>query len=131
MSLTELSKLNHSKHLAIWQQQVYSCRNSGTTVKAWCVQNGITEKSYYYRQRKVWEAAQQKTLNREALAQGSVSNAELPAVIPCTAPLVSVQHDLAGSSVSPSLVLRGKSWTVEVAAGCDPELLRLALRTVK
>ena len=63
--------------------------------------------------------------------QGSVSNSELPAVIPCTAPLVSVQHDLAGSSASPSLVLRGKSWTVEVAAGCDPELLRLVLRTVK
>ena len=89
------------------------------------------EKSHYYRQRKVWEAAQQKTLNRETLVQGSVSNSELPAVIPCTAPLVSVQHDLAGSSASPSLVLRGKSWTVEVAAGCDPELLRLVLRTVK
>ena len=97
MSLTELSKLNHSKHLAIWQQQVYGCRNSGTTINAWCAQNGVMEKSHYYHQRKVWEAAQQKTLNRETLVQGSVSNSDLPAHIPCTAPLVSVQHDPAGT----------------------------------
>ena len=131
MSLTKRSKLNHSKHLAIWQQRVYGCRNSGTTINAWCAQNGVMEKSHYYRQRKVWEAAQQKTLNGETLVQGGVSNSELPAVIPCTAPLVPVQHEQAGSSASPLLVLRGKSWTVEVAAGCDPELLRLVLRTVK
>jgi len=27
--------------------------------------------------------------------------------------------------------LRNDAWTVEVAAGCDPELLRMALRAVK
>ena len=86
MSLTELSKLNHSKHLAMWQQQVYGCRNSGTTVKAWCAQNGVTEKSYYYRQRKVWEAAQQKTLNRETLVQGSVSNVSVQPTHVCLTP---------------------------------------------
>ena len=124
MSLTKLSKLNHSKHLAIWQQRVYGCRNSGTTINAWCAQNGVMEKSHYYRQRKVWEAAQQKTMNRESLVQGSIQNSELPVLILCTAPLVSVQHDSAGNSASPSLVLRGKPWTVEVATDCDPQLLR-------
>ena len=50
-------------------------------------------------------------------------NSELPALILCTAPLVSVQHDSAGNSASPSLVLRGKPWIVEVATDCDPKLL--------
>ena len=56
-STTELSQLNHNKNLAHWQQLVYDCRNSGMTVKAWCAENGISEKTYYYRQRKVWDAA--------------------------------------------------------------------------
>lgn len=131
MSLAELSKFNHSKHLALWQQQVYNCRNSGMTVKAWCAQNGVTEKSYYYRQRKVWEAAQQKTLSQEVSVQAGQSNPNLPAIIPCAVPLVPEQQDQANYSASPALVLRGKSWTVEVNPGCDPEILRLVLRTVK
>ena len=56
MSSTELNKLNHCANLAQWQQLVYDCRHSGMTVKGWCAVNGVSVKSYYYRQRKVWEA---------------------------------------------------------------------------
>ena len=56
-STTELIQLNHHRNLAQWQQLVYDCRNSDMTVKAWCAENGISEKTYYYRQRKVWDAA--------------------------------------------------------------------------
>ena len=48
MSSTELSKLNHHANLAQWQQLMYDCRRSGMTVKAWCAENGVSEKSYYY-----------------------------------------------------------------------------------
>ncbi len=64
-STTELSKFNHCKNLAQWQQMVYDCRNSGMTVRAWCAAQGISEKSYYYRQRKVLEAAQQADVNKQ------------------------------------------------------------------
>jgi hypothetical protein len=49
---------------AVWQQLVYDCRHSGMTVRAWCAQNGVSEKSYYYRQRKVWEATQPEAMSR-------------------------------------------------------------------
>ena len=120
-STTELSMFNHCKNLAKWQQMVYDCRNSGMTVKAWCAENGINDKTYYYRQRKVWEAAQQQNIEQDAGMPG-----KLPAIIPCTAPLAA-----AVSAQPPALVLRGAAWTVEVNAGCDPELLHLALRWVK
>ncbi len=123
MSLTELSKLNHRKNLAQWQQLVQECRQSGMTVKAWWAQNGISEKSYYYRQKKVWEAAQQQKMVQEALRQ-----AALPAIIPCAAPITTAPSDVIQT---PALVLRSATWTVEVAADCEPELLRLALRAVK
>ena len=123
MLSTDLVELNHRKNLARWQQLVYDCRNSGMTVRAWCAQNGITEKAYFYRQRKVWKAVRQLKETREASRQ-----ADLPAIIPCALPLVSERQE---SAVTPALVLRSQTWTLEVNPGCDPELLRLALRAVK
>lgn len=123
MSSTELSKLNHHANLAQWQQLVYDCRHSGMTVRAWCAENSVSEKSYYYRQRKVWEATQPETVGR-----GSLSQPALPAIIPYAPPITSAGREPAAA---PALVLRSDTWTVEVAAGCDPELLRLALRAVK
>lgn len=120
---TDLVELNHRKNLARWQQLVYDCRNSGMTVRAWCAQNDITEEAYFYRQRKVWKAVRQLKETREASRQ-----ADLPAIIPCALPLVSERQE---SAVTPALVLRSQTWTLEVNPGCDPELLRLALRAVK
>ena len=123
MSSAELSKLNHHAHLAQWQQLVYDCRHSGMTVRAWCAQNGVSEKTYFYRQRKGWEATQPEAMN-----QGLSPQPAVPAIIPCAAPIAPAGKE---STVAPALVLRRGAWTVEVAAGCDPELLRLALRAVK
>ena len=39
-----------------WSEMIKECRNSGMTVRAWCKENGISEKIFYYRQRKVREA---------------------------------------------------------------------------
>ncbi|MGI6634150.1 MAG: IS66 family insertion sequence element accessory protein TnpA [Christensenellales bacterium] len=113
----------HHTHLAQWQQLVYDCRHSGMTVRAWCAQNGVSEKTYFYRQRKVWEAAQPEAMN-----QGLSPQPAVPTIIPCAAPIAPAGKE---STVAPALVLRRGAWTVEVAAGCDPELLRLALRAVK
>jgi len=123
MSSAELSKLNHHTHLAQWRQLVYDCRHSGMTVRAWCVQNGVSEKTYFYRQRKVWEATQRETANPQPSSQPA-----LPAIIPCTAPIASAGQE---SAAAPALVLRNGTWTMEVAAGCDPALLHLALRAIK
>ena len=122
-STTELCHLNHHKNLAQWQQLVYDYRNSGMTVRAWCAENGISEKTYYYRQRKIWDAAQQQKTEQNTDMPG-----KLPAIIPCTIPIATSS---AVSAQTPALVLRSASWTVEVNLGCDPELLRLVLRTVK
>ena len=120
---TELRQLNHRKNLAQWQQLVYDCRNSGMTVRAWCAENGISEKTCYYRQRKVWEAAQQQKVEQDADMPG-----KMPAIIPCAIPIATSS---AVSAQTPALVLRSTAWTVEVNPGCDPELLHLVLRTVK
>lgn len=38
-----------------WAEIIQACQSSGMTVKAWCLENGINIKSYYYRLRKLRE----------------------------------------------------------------------------
>lgn len=51
---------NTQSKLSEWSERVTACRSSGMTVKAWCAQNGLPEKTYYYWQRKVFQASAQK-----------------------------------------------------------------------
>ena len=119
----ELSKLNQRKNLARWQQQIYECRNSGMTIKAWCEEHGVARKSYYYHQGKVWQAAQEEKARRDTAPQ-----LPQPVIIPCASLLASTQQE---PVTAPAIVLRNETWTVEVNGGCDPELLQLVLRAVK
>jgi len=56
-----LQVYNAQQRLAYWTDAVTRCRSSGLSVKAWCSQEGICEKTYYYWQRKIYNAACQQT----------------------------------------------------------------------
>lgn len=43
--LMTILEAKRKTRLAVWQQHIQS---SGLTVRAWCTQNGCSEKSYYY-----------------------------------------------------------------------------------
>ncbi|MCM1565009.1 MAG: IS66 family insertion sequence element accessory protein TnpB [Dehalobacter sp.] len=51
-----LQALSANQRLAEWTERISSCRNSGISIKQWCRENGIVEKTYYYWQRRVFEA---------------------------------------------------------------------------
>jgi len=42
--------------LSQWAEMVRECKQSGMTVRAWCIENGMNEKAYFYRQRRVRRA---------------------------------------------------------------------------
>lgn len=40
-----------AKDLALekcWRERIKECRQSGLSVKAWCLQNGLNNSAYYY-----------------------------------------------------------------------------------
>ena len=41
--------------LTAWAGMVSACNSSGKTIKEWCRENGISEKTYHYRKRAVRE----------------------------------------------------------------------------
>ena len=61
--------MKHAALLQEWSGRIAECRTSGKSVKAWCAEQGITIKTYYYWEKKfVTEATQQLTLPAPAQA---------------------------------------------------------------
>ena len=47
-----------------------ACRSSGMTVRAWCRENGLSEKTYYYWQRRLFQAlSEQQVSHKTAFAE--------------------------------------------------------------
>ena len=55
--------MKHAALLQEWSARIAECRTSGKSVKAWCNEQGIAIKTYYYWEKKfVTEAIQQVSL---------------------------------------------------------------------
>ena len=64
------------------------------TVKAWCAQNGLSEKTYYYWQRKVFQASTQEETTRfvEITGNGLGESATVAATIQANGFLVKIHN---------------------------------------
>ena len=49
-----LQPLGSEQRMALWSERVSACRSSELSVKQWCLENEINEKTYYYWQRKLY-----------------------------------------------------------------------------
>lgn len=52
-----MDKITHEMRLNQWTLIIRECRGSGMAVKAWCLENNVNEKQFYYWQRRVREEA--------------------------------------------------------------------------
>jgi len=52
-----MDKITHEMRLMQWVPIIRECRGSGMTVKAWCLENNVNEKQFYYWQRRIREEA--------------------------------------------------------------------------
>lgn len=55
--MDKLTVASHEAKLALWTERIRECKASGLTVKEWCRQNGLGDKSYYYWMRKIKKEA--------------------------------------------------------------------------
>jgi hypothetical protein len=59
-----LQSLDKTQRMEKWTQRVSECRSSGLTVRKWCEQHEINEKTYYYWQRRIWESMNESRSSR-------------------------------------------------------------------
>ena len=76
---SEIRTVKRQFMLEEWKKQIIDCRSSGLPVKEWCRQNGVNDKTYYYRLRQVRE----KCLEARAEKAEKTSEQEnIQAVVP-------------------------------------------------
>jgi len=53
---TTIAEIKKKVSLNEWQQRIIDCQNSGMSVRAWCLENGINSSTYYLNLKKIRES---------------------------------------------------------------------------
>ena len=99
-----------------WEEIVKTCRNSGQTIRDWCEDNGVNEKSFYYWQRKFREQACQ------------VITQNIPA--PLT-PFAEINMTQPVKAETIAVTIKIGETTAEIHNGADTETVEFVIRTLK
>lgn len=115
-----IRQLTQEERLRKWAEIINTCRSSELTTRAWCAENGIGIKSYYYWQKKIWERVRESE-------RGSAALVELPAA---ARQENAVQEKPAKTSNYVLATVQTKSFQVELYEGISSELAKLVLTVV-
>lgn len=126
-----MDQTTHDIRRANWLEIIQQCqqRPANTTIKQWCLDQGISEKAYYYWLRKIRkEAAEQLAVPAAVSKTSPVSFAELPFSY-TDASMKSSEPD-AILPVHPTAVFKCNNLTIAVTNDISDALLSRILREV-
>ena len=116
-----ISTVKQELRLQEWSAQIEAQQSSGLTVQKWCEENGLSTKTYYYRLRRLREAAIKKT--QMGTLQPTTSQPELVQYTPPTG--------YVAEPTPQSIVIRTSSTTVEIPMNTNPEVVAAAVSFLK
>lgn len=112
-------KVKHQYLLSKWRPIIQECRSSGMTIKAWCQENNVDEKQFFYWQRQV----------REELCISEQSpTKQQPTVF---APLPIQTYHKEHGQFKPDLVISIGDYRLELANQTNTELLEAILKVLR
>lgn len=76
-----LQQMNANQRAQVWGRRIAACRSSGMTVREWCGQEGLSEKTYYYWQHKLYQMVSEETSFVEIPADQCSSGSEVVATV--------------------------------------------------
>ena len=115
--MSEIMEIRQQVRLNQWNAMVREREDSGLSVKAYCKQAGIATKTYYYRLRRLREAAIKCA--QSGTAQSTMPQPEL---VPYTPPT-----GLASEPAPQNIVIKTSSTTVEIPVNTSPEVVVAAV----
>ena len=126
--LSNTRAITSNYRLQQWAGIIQNQKESGLNVKSYCKESGINEQKYYYWQRKLREAANEKLTKDQSKVTGLISvKNESPAV------WAEVNMKMLSSTSAPvnnSIKVCRDGWSVMVEPGFDIGLLTETLRAV-
>lgn len=113
-----MDNITHKMRLTQWTPIIRECRNSGMSVRAWCIQNNVKEKQFYYWQRRI----------RGELfdSMKKIQPESQPNFVPLPAPSDSLRN----SSFSADMVVHIGNSTLELSNTVSEELLSKVLKVL-
>ena len=105
-----LQVISRQERLEKWASRIMACRSSGMTVRVWCRENQVPEKSYYYWHRQLFE-----TVSRQ-------SHFVQPAFAEITPPQ---------QAAVPTVTVRCSGMEADIYGGADTATIETVLRLLK
>ncbi len=135
----DISSLTPRKQVKLqyWLQVIHECRASGLTNEAWCAQNGVSIKNYYYWIAKIRKLAIEdipRKQNGTPLALPCETSCEISPPVPGKSGFEEVQlpsHAGTPSEGAPAAVIRIKGVSLEVFEHTSDPFLRRLLEAVR
>ena len=119
--MNEIMEIRQQVRLNQWSAMVREREDSGLSVKAFCKQAGIATKTYYYRLRRLREAAIKCA--QSGTAQSTTPQPELVQYIPPTG--------YVPDPAPQSIIIKTLSTTVEIPVDTSPEVVAAAVSFLK
>ena len=114
-----MDKITHEVRLKQWTSIIHECRNSGMTARAWCLENNVNEKQFYYWQRRVRKNTLESLVKADYQSHPSFVQLPIPA------------HSSENiSSFTPDMVLRIGDTVLELSNSTSEELLLKVLKGI-
>ena len=116
-----IQSLGQRQRLLEWSQRVAACRQSGLSVKRWCDENGVSLKTYYAWQKKVFSFIMEQQKLQMETEEHEGCFVELPA------PRRTVQQETGHLIANVQI---GQA-SVNLYSGADPKLAQALVQALK
>ena len=120
-----MDKITHKVRREQWLGIINECLSSGMSKTAWCKEHGISDKTFFYWQRKLREDAYISTIESSALP--AVKDISAPTTSPIDFVEVKIPEQNAAVSTvfRPDIIIRKNSFSLEISNTVSPELLSM------
>ena len=115
-----MDKITHKVRCEQWTKIIKECLASGMSKTAWCREHGISDKAFFYWQRRLREEAYISTIESSSLPAVSV-----PAESSVDFVELRLPEQSSGSSATfrPDVIIRKDSFSLEISITASAELL--------
>ena len=118
-----MNKITHKVRCEQWTRIINECLASGMKKTAWCKEHGISDKAFFYWQRRLREEAYISTIESSSLpAVKTVSSPATPSVDFVELRL-SEQPSISPVMFRPDIIIRKDSFSLEISNTASAELL--------
>ncbi len=113
----------HNQKISFWIQVIKECKSSNLTVSAWCQQNGVNIKTYYYWMRKI---------KREAFdALPEEKKTGVVSALPPVQSFAEIPQLSTSVSATTAIILHIGEATLEIQNGADPATVENTIRILR